>query len=289
MKAVLDVGVLGVTLLLMVTAGVELAPEDFRAVLRRKSRLVGALLLPTLLLPLLGFGVTRWLDLPPPLAAGLLLIAACPVGDFVNVCTLLARGNLALAISVNALSCLLSLFTMAAVFAGYAWLLGHDLGLAPPAAALVLRLFLLVVLPVLAGMTLRRWWPDWAVARRSLLHQLCVAGIVFILGYVLVVRWEEVVAGWRQIALASLVLLVLAMSAALLLTRLLRLEAADRITFCLLCGARNVALATAIAVTILDRIEFAEVAAVYFIVEVPVLLAVVAAHRRGWLAGKAAS
>jgi hypothetical protein len=47
-------------------------------------------------------------------------------------------------------------------------------------------------------------------------------------------------------------------------------------------AVRNVALATAIAVTILNRIEFAEVALVYFLAEVPLLLAAAGAHRRWW-------
>jgi BASS family bile acid:Na+ symporter len=125
MKAVLDLGVLGVTVLLMLTVGMDLEARDFREVARRKGSLIVVLLLPALLLPVLGFGLAHLLTLQPHLAAGLLLLAACPVGDIANFYTLLARGNLALSVSVNTLSCLLSVATMAVAFALYSHMLGQ--------------------------------------------------------------------------------------------------------------------------------------------------------------------
>ena len=125
MKTVLDIGVLLVTLLLMVTVGMELEAGDFRRVTQRKGTLLCTLLLPAGLLPALGFGLTRLMRLPAHLGAGVLLLAACPVGDIANFYTLLAGGNLALCVSVNTLSCLLSVATMAVAFELYDHLLGQ--------------------------------------------------------------------------------------------------------------------------------------------------------------------
>jgi bile acid:Na+ symporter, BASS family len=93
-KTIFDIGVLAVTLLMMVTVGMELEALDFRDVARRKGVLRGTLLLPAILLPVLGFALARALGVPPHLTAGFLLLAACPVGDIANFYTLLARGNL---------------------------------------------------------------------------------------------------------------------------------------------------------------------------------------------------
>jgi ACR3 family arsenite efflux pump ArsB len=76
------------------------------------------------------------------------------------------------------------------------------------------------------------------------------------------------------------VFMALALAAGLGMSAGLRLAPRERITTSLLFAVRNVALATAIAVTILGRLEFAVVAAVYFLVEVPLALGVVAAFRR---------
>jgi BASS family bile acid:Na+ symporter len=62
--------------------------------------------------------------LPPDLSAGILLLAACPVGDIANVHTLLARANVALSVTVNTLSILFSAVTMAGIFEVYGYLLG---------------------------------------------------------------------------------------------------------------------------------------------------------------------
>ena len=279
MKTVLDLGVLGVTLLLMVTVGMELEARDFREVTRRKGLLLGTVLLPALLLPVLGFALTRALALPPHLTAGLLLLAACPVGDIANFYTLLARGNVALSVTVNTLSCLLSVATMAGAFALYDRLLGGHFALALPTPALVLRLVVLTALPVLMGMGMRRWKPVWVAEQRRMWRWICVAGIAFLLGYVLVNRWTQVVAEWRQTALVSVVFMMAALGLGWALARALRLSASDSVTVGIVVAARNVALASAIAVTILGRIEFAVFAAVYFLTEVPLLLGVVAWRR----------
>jgi bile acid:Na+ symporter, BASS family len=89
-------------------------------------------------------------------------------------------------------------------------------------------------------------------------------------------------AEWRQTAAAGLAFVALALAAGLGLARLLRLDASDGVTVGIVFAVRNVALAAAIAVTLLDRIEFADVAVVYFLAEVPLLLGVAGAHRRWW-------
>jgi BASS family bile acid:Na+ symporter len=281
-KTILDIGVLLVTLLLMVTVGMELEGGDFRAVAHRKAALFGALLLPAILLPLLAFALARVLALPAHVTAGLLLLAACPVGDIANFYTLLGRGNLALSVSVNTLSCLLSVATMALAFTLYDRLLSQHFSFALPASGLVLRLTVMVVMPVLAGMAVRRWKKAWAVDHGRRLRQLCVAGIAFLTVYVLLNRWTQVVADWRQTALASLAFMVSALAIGLMLARLLRLSASDSVTVGIVFAVRNVAIALAIALTILHRTEFAEFAVVYFVAEVPLMLGVSGAYRRWW-------
>jgi ACR3 family arsenite efflux pump ArsB len=64
--------------------------------------------------------------------------------------------------------------------------------------------------------------------------------------------------------------------------RVLRLGARDSFTTGVLFAVRNVELATAIAITLLGRIEYAVFAAVYFVTEVPLLFGAVALYRRWW-------
>ncbi len=277
---VMTLGAALVTVLLMVSVGIELTMRDFREVVRRKRVLFGILILPVIVLPLIALALTRTLSLPQHLTAGVLLLAACPVGDMANVYTLLARGNLALSVTANTLSCLLSVATMAVAFAVYDQLLDGQLALALPTAGLALRLALMVALPVLAGMGLRHWRPAWVAAHRSFLRAFCLLGIVFLVAFVLVTRWAQVAAEWHRTVLVGVALMLGALVAGLGLARGLRLGARDGVTVAITFAVRNVALAVAIAISFLNRTDFAEVAVVYFLAEVPLLLALTRSYRR---------
>jgi hypothetical protein len=67
--------------------------RHFREVMRRKGALVLIVVAQAVVLPALGFLLTRAMALPLDLSAGILLLAACPVGDIASVYTLLARAN----------------------------------------------------------------------------------------------------------------------------------------------------------------------------------------------------
>lgn len=279
MKAVLDIGVLCIIVLMMGTVGMELEGRHFRAVAQRKGALLLTVAAHTLILPALGFGVAHVMALPPHISAGILLIAACPVGDIANFYTLLARTNVALSVSVNTLSILLSAATMAVVFELYDHLLGADFVFAVPTPELLLRLTLMLALPLLAGMALRSVRPGFVERHGNTARHVVLAGIVCLLAYIMVTQHERLAAEWQQTALAATVFMALALLAGLAFGRLLRLSKGDGVTVGIGFAVRNVALAMAIAVTILNRIEYAVFAVVYFLSEVPLLMGAVAVYR----------
>jgi BASS family bile acid:Na+ symporter len=231
------------------------------------------------ILPVLGFGLTRAMGLPPDLSAGLLLLAACPVGDIANVYTLLARANVALSVAVNALSILFAAGTMAVAFETYDLLLGEHFVFAVPTPTLLVRVLLMLVLPVLAGSTLNRFAPGFSQAHTKSVHGASVAGIAFLLVYIMVTQWPRLAAEWQPTALVAAVFMGLALLVGLAFGRLLRLSDEDSITVGIGFAVRNVALALAIAITLLNRLEYAVFAVVYFLTEVPLLLGVVAVAR----------
>ncbi len=282
MKAILDIGVVCVTVLMMGAVGMELEARHLRDVARRKGTLVLILLAQAVVLPVLGFGLTRAMALPPHISAGILLLAACPVGDIANVYTLLARANVALSVTVNALSILLSVVTMAVAFEAYDQLLGEHFVFAIPTPRLLVRLMLMLVLPVLAGISLRRVTPGFAETHAKAVHRASLAGIAFLLVYVIVMQRVRLAAEWQQTAVAGAVFMAVALLAGMMFSRLLRLPPEDGITVSILFAVRNVALASAIAITLLNRIEYAVFAVVYFLAEVPLLLGVVAGYRGWW-------
>jgi BASS family bile acid:Na+ symporter len=279
-KAILDIGVLFVSILLMVTVGMELAPQHFRDVAKRKGVLICLFAGQVVVLPIIGFILVRLLSLPPHISAGILLLAACPVGDIANFYTLLAQGNIALSVTMNTITCLLSILTMAVTFEAYHLLLGEQFVYAVPAPALVLRLALMVAAPVLTGMMLRRFRPGWCVRYAKPLRKASIAGVAFLLCYVMVTQHVLLEADWLLTALSGAALMGLALLAGVVIGRMLRLPMDEILTSGIVYSVRNVGLAMAIAVTLLNRVEYAVFAVVYFLTEVPLLLGVVAGYRR---------
>jgi bile acid:Na+ symporter, BASS family len=281
-KTILDLGVLFVTVLLMITVGLELEGRHFREVGQRKWT-VGLLLGgQVVLLPLLGIAVAQALDLPRHLSAGILLVAACPVGDIANFYTLIARGNAALSLVLNTLSCLFCAATMSVVFAAYDRLFPQHFVLTVPTTQLVVRLVLMLLIPAIAGMAVRRFRPDFAIKCARTLRNLSFAGVGFLLMFVLVSRREQMIADWQPAVVAANSFIISALVVGLVFARMLRLGASDSFTTGVLFAVRNVGLATAIAITLLGHLEYAVFAAVYFATEVPLLFGAVALYRRWW-------
>jgi bile acid:Na+ symporter, BASS family len=279
MRAFLDIGVVCVIVLMMGAVGMALERRHFRAVLQRKGTFVLILIAQAVVLPALGFLLTRAMALPPDLSAGILLLAACPVGDIANVYTLLARANVALSVTLNTLSILFSAVTMAGVFEVYGYLLGEHFMFAVPTPTLLGRVLLMLVLPVLAGLSLRRLAPRFAEVRAKFVHRASLAGIAFLLVYVMVAERTQLATEWQRTAVAAAVFMGLALLAGLALARFLPLSKEDSVTVGIGFAVRNVALASAVAITLLNHVEYAVFAVVYFVTEVPLLLGVVAVFR----------
>ena len=116
---------------------------------------------------------------------------------------------------------------------------------------------------------LRRLAPGFAGAHAKSAHGASLAGIAFLLVYVMVTQWPRVAAAFMGLALL----------AGLAFARVLRLSKEDSVAAGIGFALRNVPLASAVAITLLNHIEYAVFAVVYFLTEVPLLVDVVAAYR----------
>jgi len=95
---------------IMLGMGVTLTVEDFRRVLTMPKPVALGFCAQYTVMPLLGWGIGRLLQLDTPFAVGLILVSCCPGGTASNVVTYLARANVALSVVMTAAS------TFAAVF-----------------------------------------------------------------------------------------------------------------------------------------------------------------------------
>jgi len=279
MKTVVDFGVLTLTIALMFSVGLDLEAHHFKELVRNKGAFFGALIGQMVVLPVIGILIVRAIPLPEYLRVGILLVAACPVGDIANFYTMMARGNVALSVAVNAVSCLLSVASMSVVFGVYARLMGAEFALSVPSFGFVGRLILLVAVPIVLGMGFRVMHPGVADMVSGALRVLCVGGVLVLCTFVIANRYEQLKADWKAIWIASLSLMVVAMAVGWAIGQIMRLKRSDSITFVILFPVRNIAIATTIAVTLIGRLEYAAFATAYFLSEASLLLAAVVLFR----------
>ncbi|MBM9500666.1 bile acid:sodium symporter family protein [Leptospira sp. 201903071] len=142
---------LGATMLGM---GITLLPQDFKDVFKTPIPVFAGVILQYTVMPLSGWGIGILLDLPLPLATGLVVVSCCPGGVASNVITYLAKGDLALSVSMTATSTVLSVFMTPLLTL---FLIGQ--GVKTSAGGLFFDTFQVVIFPVALGVFLNSYLP----------------------------------------------------------------------------------------------------------------------------------
>jgi BASS family bile acid:Na+ symporter len=274
-----DIAVPAITFLLLLTAGSDLTPADFDQVRRRPALVVAGVLAPVAILPLIALSLIALVRPSPSIESGVLLIAACPIGGISNTYSYLARASTALSVTLTGLSCVLAAATMPMLGVVFAMASDRALELSAPVELLIAQMLLMLALPVGLGMWIRHRWPELT---RNLRASLQRAGFTALGILLLVVVLDDAARFARElprtVPLAAL-FVFFCFAVGWLVGRVLDADRADRFTLAAEFATRNVAVATAISVTVLGRPEFATFAATYFLTEVPLLLIAVGAFR----------
>jgi bile acid:Na+ symporter, BASS family len=271
-KALLDIAVPAITFALLAAVGLDLTRADFARVRRQPVVILIGLIAPLLLLPPLAVLLIASFKPDAATAAGLLLVAACPIGGISNTYSYLARASTALSITLTALSCLFAGLTIPLAGAGLEWMLGRDVEIVPPSGGLVVRLLLMLSLPVAVGMWIRSRAPAFAIRHRTHLQRGAMAAIALILAIVILESPQAFALELRTTVPLAAAFIICSMAAGWAAAVPATGDRRDRFTLAAEFGTRNFAAATAIAVTMLGRIEFARFATTYFLTELPLMM-----------------
>ena len=150
--------------LIMFGIALDTSIDDFRAVLKAPRAIIIALAAQIILLPAVTFGLTLLLQVGPSIALGMILVACCPPGNISQVLTYRARGNVALSVSMTAVTNVIYIFLLPINLSFW----GH---LHPTASAIMREVSL-----------------NWV---QMLLEILLVIGVPFALGLFIRYRWSR--------------------------------------------------------------------------------------------------
>ncbi|MCK5669672.1 MAG: bile acid:sodium symporter family protein, partial [Gammaproteobacteria bacterium] len=174
--------------------------EDFKRVLK-SPRVIGlGLLLQYGLMPLLAFVIAIILSLPTALTAGLVLVGTCPGGTASNVICYLGRGDVALSITLTAISTLLAVFLTPVL----TWLyIGQEVPV--PIVNMMLTVLKIIILPVTLGVIVNRYFGQYLLQAKQFLPVVSVIAIVFIIGIIVALNSQQI----SQLALPIIIAVML--------------------------------------------------------------------------------
>ena len=149
--------------IIMVSMGLGLTLNDFKRISSEPKSVIVGLIAQLVMLPLVGFVLARIFPLTPELAVGLILLATCPGGPTSNMITYLVRGNIALSITLTAISSLITIFTLPLVInLAMQIFMGSATSLQLPFLKTVIRIAVITIFPVAIGMMLKYHTPQFA-------------------------------------------------------------------------------------------------------------------------------
>lgn len=162
--------------LIMFGMGTSMSMNDFAAVAKMPKGVVVGLACQFTIMPVLGYTLARLTDFPPEIAAGIILIGCSPSGMASNVICYLAKGNLALSITVTSLATLFAPFLTPLLMG---WLGGSFI--AVDVLAMMWDIFKMVIIPIGLGLAVNRIFRDHSNIINQVMPLVSMAGIAVII------------------------------------------------------------------------------------------------------------
>ncbi len=261
---------------MMLVVGMELTLDDFRRVRQfPKTVLVGAAG-QVLLLPIIGIAVAWVLEPAPAIVAGIILVSACSGGAISNYYVYMARANVALSVTLTAVSTLVVFITLPLVATAGFWLLLEDSErIHVPVALMISQLLLLLLLPTAVGMWIRQLWPQWVAGRANALRRISILALTLIILFVIWEQTDSLASHFMELSLSASIYTLLTMAVGWGIGAGLKVNPEDRFTLMVEFSVRNLAIVTVVGVTLLGNTELVVFAAAFFLIQMPLMLAAV--------------
>lgn len=250
---------------LMLGLGLSLTPADFKRVWVYPRAAGVGLFCQLVLLPLACLGIAHGFGLEGELAVGLMLLAASPGGAAANLFSHLARGDVALNITLTAVSSVLSLVSMPLLIGlSLEHFMGVDRSL-PVLLDKVIQVLALVLVPVVLGMAVRAKWRPLATRLDKPVRALSAFFLLMVVVGTLVRERHQIPGFFQQVGLAALTFNLVSLGVGYLVPRLMRLAKPQAIAISMEVGIHNAMLAITLATSplLLNSPTMAIPAAVY--------------------------
>ena len=244
--------VLPILTILMFDLGLTLKPQDFQLIAQRPKPVIIGLVGQIILLPLIAWGIIQVLSLfnfhlSPLFIIGIMLVACSPGGSSSNVFSMLAKGDVALSVTLTACSSIITLFTLPLIMAWVTTNVGEATDIHLPIGNLLMQNIVLMVVPISIGFVINIFKEQTAAKIHNVLKRIAMPALVLLVTVFFFQHKQTIVNEFASLGLTMTVLILTTTGCGALLAWLLKLTTKERRTLVIEIGMQNAAQAITIA------------------------------------------
>ena len=253
--------------LIMFGLGLGLTTNDFLRVIKNPKDFFVGFFSQLILLPIVALGLVFLLNLPTTIAVGLMIIAAAPGGVTSNILTKFANGDVALSVTLTAVTSLVCILSVPFVVINSANIIGVSISSDISIAKVALKMALVVTVPVLFGMIIRKMFSNFILSKINLIDKL--SGILFVIVFTAIYIEERnnILAYILQAGLAVLILNIVMMTLAFLIAKKFTSGISQQKCIAIEGGLQNGTVAVFVATLIFDDVAFIIPTAAYALIQ----------------------
>lgn len=240
--------VLPILTILMFTLGLELNTKEFVSFLKRPKPVIIGLIGQIIVLPVLAIYLGLFSNLSPLFFIGFVLIACSPGGSSSNVFSMLAKGDVALSVTLTTLSSLITLFTIPIIMSiALTFIDYNSLTIQLPVGKLIIQNIILMLVPILLGVIFKKKAREKAERLNQFLKKISFPALLLLISIFFIQHNKTIVEQIGVLAPATISLILLAIFAGFLLSKLAKLLEKEKRTIIIEIGMQNAAQSIAIA------------------------------------------
>ena len=249
--------------MIMLGLGLGLSLKDFLRVINTPKDFILGLICQLILLPIVAYILILVLKLPNELALGLMIIAAAPGGVTSNVLTKFADGDVALSISLTAITSLISIISVPFLVLTSANFLQINISKEITMTVIALKMALVVTVPVIIGMIIKNFFNDFISKNISAIEKF--TGILFVIVFasIWIEEGKNISSYIKQAGVPVLILNIVIMILAYFIAKTFATGIKQTKCIALECGLQNGTLAVFVATQIFDDIVYVVPTAAY--------------------------
>lgn len=243
--------------IIMLGMGMTLIPADFTRILKTPKAILVGLTNQLVLLPIIGFSLAIAFNLDPIMAVGLIIISTCPGGPTSNLITQVCRGNIALSVTLTAISSIISVLTIPFILSYALNYFGTDttITINLPILDTILQIMVITIIPISIGMGIRKFKTNFSMRMEKPMRT--ASTIVFLLVFIAVLAANSslILNAMKEVGLVTLLLNIITMGLGYFTAKLFKLNFKSVISITIESGIQNGTLAFVIATSILNHVE----------------------------------